>query len=123
MEYFAEPVLDNRFLADYYQDMDAMGVYSSVGVSDQTSGAPSSDRWCTQSLGSGPNVDRGPEMQKYLHGLGQMTDAELDLYYDYFKRLTRSVHQPDLIIFLRADESVCMERIHERGGKRKRAPS
>ncbi|MAO82943.1 MAG: deoxynucleoside kinase [Myxococcota bacterium] len=118
MEYFAEPVLDNRFLADYYQDMTRWAFTLQLEflikrvehhqVIDGVPKASVQDR----------TLIEDPEIfAKYLHGLGHMTDAELDLYYDYFKRLTRSVHQPDLIIFLRADESVCMERIHERGRK------
>ncbi len=37
---------------------------------------------------------------KYLHGLGHMTNAELDLYFEYFQRLTakhRQAGQGDLL--------------------------
>lgn len=118
MEYFAEPVLDNRFLGDYYQDMTRWAFTLQLEflikrvehhqVIDGVPKASVQDR----------TLIEDPEIfAKYLHGLGHMTDAELDLYYDYFKRLTKSVRQPDLIVFLRADESVCHERIHERGRK------
>ena len=53
---------------------------------------------------------------KYLHGLGNMTDSELDLYLEYFRRLTHDVRQPDLVI-LRGDEQTSMERIRTRGRK------
>ena len=46
-----------------------------------------------------------------------MTDSELDLYLEYFRRLTHDVRQPDLVIFLRGDEQTSMERIRTRGRK------
>jgi deoxyadenosine/deoxycytidine kinase len=54
---------------------------------------------------------------KYLHGLGNMSDAELDLYLEYFRRLTAKVRQPDLVVFLKGDEHTSMERVQVRGRK------
>ena len=53
---------------------------------------------------------------KYLHGLGHMSDSELDLYFEYFKRLTRNIAQPDKVIcFDVRDIDVLANRIRTRG--------
>ena len=53
---------------------------------------------------------------KYLHGLGNMTNNELELYYDYFERLTVNLHKPDKVIcFTVPKVSTLLERIKLRG--------
>ncbi|MCK5688430.1 deoxynucleoside kinase, partial [Myxococcota bacterium] len=55
---------------------------------------------------------------KYLHGLGHMTDNELDLYLEYFERLNRGIRQPDRIIYLQCqDTDTLLSRIQSRGRK------
>ena len=55
---------------------------------------------------------------KYLHGLGNMTDDELKLYFEYFERLNHEIIQPDLIIYLQVDHvSILSDRIRKRGRK------
>ena len=53
---------------------------------------------------------------KYLHGLGNMSDKELDLYFDYFKRLTRDLAHPDKVICFDVPSiDVLLARIRTRG--------
>gem|GEM_PF-1447197 len=53
---------------------------------------------------------------KYLHGLGNMDDRELDLYFEYFNRLNRDLPRPDLIFMLEVPEvSILLNRIRIRG--------
>jgi deoxyadenosine/deoxycytidine kinase len=53
---------------------------------------------------------------KYLHGLGNMSDSELELYFDYFKRLSRGIANPDKVIcFDVPDVNVLLKRIQKRG--------
>ena len=55
---------------------------------------------------------------KYLHGLGNMNDNELNLYFEYFERLKKKLHIPDLIVYLRVDNTdVLLRRIRKRGRK------
>ena len=58
---------------------------------------------------------------KYLHGLGHMTDAELDLYFEYFQRLPQASPQPDKVICFDVPKvDVLLERIQQprpRGGE------
>jgi deoxyadenosine/deoxycytidine kinase len=53
---------------------------------------------------------------KYLHGLGHMDDRELELYFDYFHKLNKTVQQPDKVICLDVGNiDVILGRIRSRG--------
>ncbi len=98
-ELFDEPVIDNRFLKDYYRDMRRWSftlqlefLIKRVEHHELIHSVPKS---CIQDR----TLYEDPEIfAKYLHGLGNMTDQELELYFEYFQRLTRNVAHPDKVI-------------------------
>jgi len=116
-ELFDEPVIDNRFLAQYYADMrrwsftlqlefllrriehhELIGTVRKSCVQDRT-------------LYEDPEI-----FAKYLHGLGHMGDAELQLYLEYFQRLVKDIQQPDKVIcFDVPNVEVLLKRIRTRG--------
>lgn len=112
-----EPVVDNRFLTSYYQDMQRWSFTLQMEFLlrriehhhqvEATQHGYIQDR----SLLEDPEI-----FAKYLHGLGNMTDLELDLYFDYCRMLMPQVQQPDRIVFLQCtDVNVLLRRIAERG--------
>jgi deoxyadenosine/deoxycytidine kinase len=116
-ELFDEPVIDNRFLASYYGDMRRWSftlqlefLIKRVTHHEIIETVPKS---CIQDR----TLLEDPEIfAKYLHGLGHMTDDELQLYLEYFDRLNRNVRQPDKVIYLQChDVETIMRRIHTRG--------
>ena len=116
-ELFDEPVIDNRFLRDYYADMRRWSftlqlefLIRRVEHHELIHKVPKS---CVQDR----TLYEDPEIfAKYLHGLGNMTDAELDLYFEYFQRLSRQVAPPDKVIcFDVGDVGVLLNRIRTRG--------
>ena len=116
-ELFDEPVIDNRFLKFYYQDMKRWSftlqlefLIHRVEHHELIHQVPKS---CIQDR----TLYEDPEIfAKYLHGLGNMTDSELELYFDYFKRLTRTVAQPDKVICFDVPKvDVLLARIKVRG--------
>ena len=118
-ELFDEPVIDNRFLRHYYADMGRWSftlqlefLIRRVEHHELIATVPKS---CVQDR----TLYEDPEIfAKYLHGLGHMTGEELDLYFEYFERLTRNIHKPDLVVMLEgADEGILLERIRRRGRK------
>lgn len=116
-ELFDEPVIDNRFLRDYYGDMRRWSftlqlefLIRRVEHHELIHKVPKS---CVQDR----TLYEDPEIfAKYLHGLGNMTDAELDLYFDYFQRLARNIAAPDKVICFDVPHvDVLLERIQTRG--------
>jgi len=118
-ELFDEPVIDNRFLRQYYADMKRWSMtlqmeflIRRVEHHELIETVPKS---CVQdrSLYEDPEI-----FAKYLHGLGNMTDNELNLYFEYFERLKQKLHTPDLIVYLKVDNTdVLLKRIRKRGRK------
>lgn len=122
-ELFDEPVIDNRFLALYYQDMRRWSftlqlefLIKRVAHHELIETVPKS---CIQDR----TLTEDPEIfAKYLHGLGHMTDDELQLYLEYFERLNRDIRQPDKVIYLQChDLETLLKRIKTRGRKEEEA--
>ncbi len=118
-ELFDEPVIDNRFLARYYSDMKRWSftlqlefLIRRVEHHELIATVPKS---CVQDR----TLYEDPEIfAKYLHGLGHMSQPELDLYFEYFERLTRDLHRPDLVVVLEGPASTnLLRRIRLRGRK------
>jgi len=118
-ELFDEPVIDNPFLNDYYADMNRWSftlqlefLIRRVEHHELIETVPKS---CVQdrSLYEDPEI-----FAKYLHGLSNMTDNELTLYFEYFERLNIKLIQPDLIVYLQVDHiNILLKRIRKRGRK------
>lgn len=116
-ELFDEPVVDNRFLARYYGDMKRWSftlqlefLIKRVQHHELIHQVPKS---CIQDR----TLYEDPEVfAKYLHGLGNMSNDELDLYHEYFERLNRGLHKPDkTICFVVPTVDTLIERIKMRG--------
>lgn len=116
-ELFDEPVIDNRFLADYYKNMKRWSftlqlefLIKRVQHHDLISRVNKS---CIQDR----TLYEDPEIfAKYLHGLGYMNDRELDLYFEYFDRLNKQLHRPDKVICLQVPQTASLQtRIQTRG--------
>jgi deoxyadenosine/deoxycytidine kinase len=116
-ELFDEPVIDNRFLKDYYADMRrwsfTLQLEFLIRRVEHHELIHSVKKSCVQDR----TLYEDPEIfAKYLHGLGNLTDAELDLYYEYFQRLSRSILPPDRVIcFEVGTVDVLLDRIRTRG--------
>jgi deoxyadenosine/deoxycytidine kinase len=117
-----EPVVDNRFLSAYYADMGRWSFTLQMEFLlrriEHHRQVDTEDHSYIQDR----TLLEDPEIfAKYLHGLGNMTDTELDLYFDYCRMLMPSVRQPDRIIFLRCDDvNILLRRIAERGRREER---
>ncbi len=117
LELFDEPVVDNRFLSDYYADMRRWSftlqlefLIKRIEHHELIVKVPKS---CIQDR----TLLEDPEVfAKYLHGLGHMDDRELDLYFEYFHKLNKNVAQPDKVICLDVPNvEVLTSRIKTRG--------
>ncbi len=118
-ELFDEPVIDNRFLRDYYANMQRWSFTLQLEFLMKRCQHHELIQTVKKSCIQDRTLLEDPEIfAKYLHGLGHMDDRELDLYREYFNRLNRDLHQPDKVIYLRCDDtSILLRRIRERGRK------
>ena len=99
-ELFDEPVIDNRFLRDYYADMRRWSFTLQLEFLIRRVEHHELIRSVKKSCIQDRSLYEDPEIfAKYLHGLGHMTNAELDLYFEYFGRLTRTIEKPDKVIY------------------------
>lgn len=116
-ELYTEPVLENRFLRLYYDNMSRWSFTLQMEFLlkrlEHHTQIEHHDGACIQDR----TLIEDPEIfAKYLHGLGHMRDEELDLYFDYFKRFNQRIRQPNKIVLLHTpDVNVLMRRIAERG--------
>ena len=116
-ELFDEPVIDNRFLKDYYGQMKrwsfTLQLEFLIRRIEHHELIHTVPKTCIQDR----TLYEDPEIfAKYLHGLGNMTDAELDLYFEYFQRLSKQVVHPDKVICFDVPQvDVLMSRIKKRG--------
>ena len=118
-ELFDEPVIDNRFLRDYYANMHRWSFTLQLEFLMKRAQHHELIHTVPKSCIQDRTLLEDPEIfAKYLHGLGHMDDRELDLYLEYFQRLNRDLHQPDKVIYLQCNETgVLLRRIRERGRK------
>jgi deoxyadenosine/deoxycytidine kinase len=116
-ELFDEPVIDNRFLGDYYQNMKrwsfTLQLEFLIKRVQHHNLISKVEKSCIQDR----TLYEDPEIfAKYLHGLGYMDDRELELYFEYFDRLNRDLHRPEKVILLSAGNvSILQGRIQKRG--------
>ncbi|MFC1612065.1 deoxynucleoside kinase, partial [Myxococcota bacterium] len=115
-----------RLSAEWTQKLEPYRFGKAVGRSRRsTNREPSIRPETTKSCIQDRTLTEDPEIfAKYLHGLGHMSDDELQLYLEYFDRLNRGIRQPDKIIYLQCHEvDVLLSRIRTRGRKEEAAIS
>ena len=118
-ELFDEPVIDNRFLRDYYANMGRWSFTLQLEFLIRRVEHHELIRTVPKSCIQDRTLYEDPEIfAKYLHGLGFMHDRDLDLYFEYFHRLNRELLHPSLILMLSVERvSTLLERIRVRGRK------
>jgi deoxyadenosine/deoxycytidine kinase len=116
-ELFDEPVIDNRFLKDYYANMRRWSFTLQLEFLIRRVEHHELIHTVNKSCVQDRTLYEDPEIfAKYLHGLGNMTNAELDLYFEYFQRLTRGIAHPDKVIYFDVPSvDVLLHRIRTRG--------
>ncbi len=119
LELFDEPVIDNRFLRDYYADMQRWSFTLQLEFLIRRVEHHELIRTVPKSCIQDRTLYEDPEVfAKYLHGLGFMDNRELDLYFEYFNRLNGELLHPDLILMLQVDHiETLLHRIQTRGRK------
>ena len=112
-------MIDNRFLKLYYNDMRRWSFTLQLEFLIKRVTHHELIETVSKSCIQDRTLIEDPEIfAKYLHGLGHMSDDELQLYLEYFDRLHKNVRHPDKVIYLQGHETdVLLSRIRTRGRK------
>ena len=115
-EPFYEPVAENPYLADFYQDMKTWAFHSQVFFLTHR-------LRIHRRLIEHPNSviqDRSvyEDAEVFAHNLyrqGQITGRDYDTYRELYQVLSEFLPPPDLVIYLRASVTTLVDRIQQRG--------
>jgi deoxyadenosine/deoxycytidine kinase len=113
---FYEPVAENPYLADFYQDMSAWAFHSQIFFLTRRLHA---HRQLTQHPTS-VIQDRSvyEDAEVFAHNLyrqGWMSERDHRAYRELYEVLVEFLPPPDLVIYLRASENTLLNRIARRG--------
>jgi len=115
-ECYMEPVVDNPYLSDYYQDIQrwsfALEVFFLKQRFKDILAINASDKTIVQ--------DRSIFEGVYIftannHDMGNMNDRDFDTYMELFELMMKVVRLPDLMIYLRSSVGHLLDNIHKRG--------
>ena len=114
-----ESVSDNPYLSDFYSDMKRWSFNLQIyflhhRFTSINSMVINSNRGIVQDRTIYEDVEI---FSKNLYKIGCMDKRDWNTYSDLFKNMTQFIRKPDLIIYLKADLDVLLERIEERDRK------
>ncbi len=113
---FYEPVIDNPYLDDFYQDMSRWSFHLQVYFLSKRFEAQKviseSSRSCIQDRTIYEDVEI---FARTLHRQGFMNPRDYENYRALFATMVQYLRAPDLVVYLRADVDELMDRINRRG--------
>jgi deoxyadenosine/deoxycytidine kinase len=115
-EPFYEPVGENPYLADFYQDMQAWSFHSQVFF--LTRRLRSHRQLCDHPTSAIQDRSVYEDAEVFAHNLylqGHMADRDYESYRELYTVLTEFLPAPDLVIYLRASVKTLQDRIARRG--------
>lgn len=123
-EPFYEPVTENPYLADFYQDMPAWAFQSQVFFLTHRLRAHHELARHPKSVLQDRSVYEDAEIfAQNLYVQGHILDRDFQTYRELYETLIEFLPPPDLVIYLRATVDTLLERIARRGRDYERAIS
>lgn len=115
-EAFYEPVTENPYLADFYNDMDAWSFHSQVFFLTHRLRAHYKLSQHPTSVAQDRSVYEDAEIfAKNLFLQGHIQKRDYQTYRDLYETMMRFLPSPDLVIYLRASVPTLINRITRRG--------
>jgi deoxyadenosine/deoxycytidine kinase len=115
-EPFYEPVTDNPYLPDFYQDMQTWAFHSQIfflthrlRLHRKLIDHP------TSAIQDRSVYEDAEIFANNLYRQGQISDRDYATYYELYQVLSEFLPPPDLVIYLRASVPTLLERIRRRG--------
>jgi deoxyadenosine/deoxycytidine kinase len=123
-EPFLEPVSDNPYLADFYQDMPRWGFHSQVFFLLRRVRQHQQALQRTDSIIQDRSIYEDAEIfARNLYDQGAMSRREWDTYLDLYKTSASLLGSPHLVVYLRASVPTLQRRIAQRGRDYERSVS
>ena len=115
-EPFFEPVSDNPYLKDFYNDMNRWSFNLQVYFLHKRFEAHQKISTCTTGVIQDRTIYEDKEIfARNLYHLGKLSLRDWDNYCGLFKVTTSYLNKPDLIIYLKANTDTLISRISKRG--------
>ena len=113
---FHEPVEENLYLSDFYQDMNRWGAMMQLHLLFKRFEQHQQIVW---GEGKGAVQDRtiyeDTIFAKMLHAAGFIDQRDYETYVGHFNVMKRFLVYPDVLVYLRVNPEVSFKRIEERG--------
>ena len=115
-ELFDEPVIDNRFLKDYYQDMQRWSFHLQVFFLGHRAQQHLDLFNNPQSAISDRSIYEDAFIfARALHHMNNLNERDYLAYRQVFDIIVRGLPAPNLLLYLKCPVSVLMDRIQQRG--------
>ncbi len=115
-EAFYEPVKENVYLSDFYEDMGRWGAMMQIYLLSKRFEQHQKIVW---GPGKGAVQDRtiyeDTIFARMLHEAGFIDDRDYGTYVEHFNVMKRFLLYPDVLLYLRVNPETSMKRIEERG--------
>jgi deoxyadenosine/deoxycytidine kinase len=112
---FFEPVTDNPYLADFYQDMRAWSFQSQIFFLTHRLRIHQQIYHCTEPVVQDRSIYEDAEIFAYnLYLQGHLSKRDYTTYHDLYQTLAEFLPPPDLVIYLRASVPTLQHRISQR---------
>ena len=113
---FYEPVADNPYLADFYQDMDAWSFHSQVFfLTHRLCVYQELSAWPTSVILDRSLYEDAEIFAGNLYRQGFMNERDFKTYMSLYLMLLNFLPTPDLVVYLRTSVPTLVKRIHNRG--------
>ena len=115
-EPFYEPVTENPYLADFYQEMKRWAFHSQVFFLTHRLRIHQQIIEYTNSVIQDRSVYEDAEIfAQNLYNQGHISDRDFETYWDLYQVLSKFLPPPDLVVYLRASVPNLKKRIETRG--------
>jgi deoxyadenosine/deoxycytidine kinase len=109
---FFEPVTENPYLADFYQDMHAWGFHSQVFfLSHRLKSHQELLRFPGSVIQDRSVYEDAEIFARNLYLQGQLSDRDYQTYYTLYKTMVDFLPPPDLVIYLHASVKTLVQRV------------
>ncbi|MBI2933154.1 MAG: deoxynucleoside kinase [Planctomycetes bacterium] len=112
---YFEPVVENAYLADFYQDMKRWGAMMQLYLLAKRFEQHQQLVWCGEGAVQDRTIYEDTIFARMLRDAGLIDERDYATYISHFNIMKRFLVYPDVILYLRVEPERAMQRIAKRG--------